>query len=109
MYIYKLLGTYVFRHKICHPQGTRFFTMLIYISKIAALTRINKMFEILKLSLHVLSIQNVPARHDSNTNTQIVYMATKQTSCNNNHFITLDNLNVLKTLLILERAAILRT
>ena len=31
-----------------------------------------------------------------------VYTATKQTLCSNNHSITLDNLNVLKTSLILE-------
>ena len=48
----------------------------------------------------------VPARHNNDINTQIVYMATIQTSCNNNHFITLDNFHVLRILLILTRAAI---
>ena len=37
----------------------------------------------------------VPVKHYSNNNTQTVYTATIQTSCNNNHFITLDNFNVL--------------
>ena len=48
----------------------------------------------------------VPGGHNSNINTQIVYTASIQTSCNNNHSITLDNSNVLKILLILTRAAI---
>ena len=48
----------------------------------------------------------IPGRHNSSINTQIVYTATLQTSCNSNHFIILDNFNVLKTLLILARAAI---
>ena len=50
--------------------------------------------------------RHVPGRHSGNINTQIVYTATLQTSCNNNHFIILDNFNVLKVLLILTRAAI---
>ena len=41
--------------------------------------------------------QYVSGRHN-NINTQTVYTATKQTSCNNNHFIALKNCNVLKTI-----------
>ena len=34
----------MFRHKICHPQGTCFVTLPNYISTIAALAKINKVF-----------------------------------------------------------------
>jgi hypothetical protein len=50
----------------------------------------------------------VPGRHGS-ISAQIIYKATIQTSCNNNRFIMPDVFNVLKTLLILARAAILLT
>ena len=49
---------------------------------------------------------NQPGRHNSNINIQTVYTVSKQTSCNTNHFVTLDNFNVLKILLILKTAAI---
>ena len=48
----------------------------------------------------------VQRRHNSNINTQTVYIATVQTACNYNRFITLDNFNILQILLILTRAAI---
>ena len=45
-------------------------------------------------------------KHISNINTRTVYTANIQTlhkNCNNNRFITLDNFNVLKILLILKK------
>ena len=95
-----------------------FITLPNYISTSAALAKINEVFKTLKLSsvikwllLHEVCLVAVytvcvlmlllclPS-------TQIVYMATKQTSYNNNHFIKLNNFNVLKTSLILVRAAL---
>ena len=92
----------MFRHQMCHPQRACFVTLLNYISKIAALAKINKIFKTLKL-------RYVPGRYTSSINTQFVYTTTKQTSCNNNYFITLNNFYVLKILLILARAAIVLT
>jgi hypothetical protein len=83
----------MFRHQICHPQGACFVTLPKHLSTITALVK----------------IMYVHGRHNSSINTQIVYTATIQTSCNDNHFIALDNFNVLKILLILTRAAVVLT
>ena len=40
----------MFRHQMCHPQGACFVTLLSYISTIAVLAKINKIFKTLKLS-----------------------------------------------------------
>ena len=40
----------MFRHQMCHPQGACFITLPNYVSKIAALLKINKVFKALKLS-----------------------------------------------------------
>ena len=40
----------MFRHPMCHPQGACSVTLLNYIGTIAALVKINKAFETLKLS-----------------------------------------------------------
>ena len=40
----------MFRHQMCHPQGAYSATLLNYISTIAALAKINKVFKTLKLS-----------------------------------------------------------
>ena len=38
--MYKLLGCYMFRHQLCHPQGACFFTLLNYMSIIAVLAAV---------------------------------------------------------------------
>ena len=38
------------RHQMCHPQGACSVTLLNYISTIAVLAKINKVFKTLKLS-----------------------------------------------------------
>ena len=40
----------MFRHKLCHPQGAFFVNLPNYVSTIATLARINKIFKTLKLS-----------------------------------------------------------
>ena len=40
--IFKLLGSYMFRHQMCHHQGAWFVTLLNYISTIAAIVKIKK-------------------------------------------------------------------
>ena len=40
----------MFRHQMYHPQGACLVTLLNYISTIAALVKINKIFKTLKLS-----------------------------------------------------------
>jgi hypothetical protein len=39
----------MFRHQMCHPQGRLFVTLPNYISTIAALVKINKVFKNLKI------------------------------------------------------------
>ena len=40
----------MFRHQMCHPQGACFVTLPNYVSTIAAVVKINKIFKTLKLS-----------------------------------------------------------
>jgi hypothetical protein len=40
----------MFRHQMCHPQGTYFVTFLNYLSAISALAKINKVFKRVELS-----------------------------------------------------------
>ena len=51
--IYKVLGSYMFRHQICHLQGARSVTLLNYIYTITVFIKINKVFKIFKLKFRM--------------------------------------------------------
>ena len=46
----------MFRHQTCHPQGTSFVTSINYISTIAALVKINKVFKNIKTATKTSSL-----------------------------------------------------
>ena len=49
--IYDLLGSYMFRHQICHPQRAGSVTLPSYIRTNVVRVKINKFFKLFKLKI----------------------------------------------------------